>query len=477
MSQITDYQITSRVTANDALHDKVEVTLGDWLVNLNCPTEFVAEAFDQFTNHLSMPPESVRQAAERWAEHGIVFTRPSGRVSNYRRLRFRRQEHRRGQQEASIPSLLPSGFLETKLRRANTSLPSGLAGFIECKCFTKLNATAYMRQKRARRRANPQLAPCPDVFVQSLPSSVQGEHSLDGKANWLPRNNRGEVTWTNAQSLAAVCDFVESVQRRITHEIERTTTQTRGLYGQGATASFRESASAVEQVETYFEFFHHSPLLLVESIQEAANGYARRVEVAFFAVGTEGQSRRILMELYRGVYLRIYAKTNQRIRFEIQHNLSEANRPFDAAQSFTNRSQLEAILSDLRADAAELVNLFLVSLNPRPIHEGLQRAPLSLVLEVCRAAKNYADAKTILDALSVNARFDIAACPSLRPVLLRLKESGVLRNRQRTTIYTITREWASALRTLAEQTRLEAITLHPVTRRLRARRQATVAGE
>lgn len=475
MSQITDYQITSRVTADDALHDKVEITLGDWLVNLTSHSESGVEAFDHFTNHLSVPPESVRRSAERWAEHGIVFTRPSGRLSSYRRLRFRRQEQRIGEEAATIPPLLPSGFLETKLRRGSSSFSSGPVAFVECKCFAKLNATAYMRQSRTRRRADPQLAPCPDIFIRALPSSVRGEHSLDGKANWLPRNARGEVIWTTAQSIAAVCDFVESVQLRITHEIERTTTETRGLYSRGTPANLRESANAVEQVETYFEFFHRSPLQLVESIQEAANAYARRVEIAFFSIGTEGQSRRVLMELYKGVYLRIYAKTNQRIRFEIQHNLSETNRRFDVGQSFANRAQLEAILSTLRADAADLVNQFLASLNPLPIHEGLQRAPLSLVLEVCRAARNYEDAKTILDSLCVNSRFDLAACPSLRTALLRLKESGVVRARRHTTIYTVARAWTSALQTLAEQTRLEAITLHPVTRRIRARRRPLIA--
>lgn len=477
MSRITDYQTTSRVTADDALHDKVEVTLGDWFENLFCPSESIAEAFDSFTNHLAVPPESIRQSAERWAEHGIVFTRPSGRASNYRRLRFRRQEQRTGQGETTIPPMLPNGFLETKLRRFGDSTHSAPVAFIECKCNAKLNATTYMRQKRTRRRAASHLAPRPDIFAQSLPSSFQGEYSFDGKANWLPRNARGEVAWTTAQSLAAVCDFVEGVQARIAHEITRATGEVRSNYARSMAEVVRESANVVEQVETYFEFFHRSPLQLVESIQEAANAYARRAEVAFFDIGTEGQSRRILMELFKGVYLRIYAKTNQRIRFEIQHNLSEANRPFDASQSFGNRAELGAILSTLRTDAAELVNRFLATLNPTPVHESQQHAPLSLVLEVCRAARNYEDAKMLLDALCVNTRIDSAACPSLRPALLRLKESGVIRARRYTTIYTATREWQTALQTLAEQTRLAAITLHPVMRRLQARARPPIAGE
>lgn len=334
-----------------------------------------------------------------------------------------------------------------------------------------------MRQKRRRQPAASHLRPRPDIFAQSLPSSLQDEHSLDGKDNWLPRNTRGEVAWTTEQSLAAVCDFVEGVQERISHEVTRTISEVRGTYAHTMAEGFRETANVVEQIETYFEFFHRSPLQFVESIQRAANAYARRVEVAFFDIGVEGQSRRILMELFRGVYLRIYAKTNQRIRFEIQHNLSESNRPFDAPQSFANRAQLERILATLRADAAELVNRFLASLNPTPVHESQQHAPLSLVLEVCRAARNYKDAKDLLDALCVNTRIDLTDSPSLRGAVLRLRESGFLSARPRTTIYTVTREWQSALQTLAEQTRLAAITLHPVTRRLRARARPPIAGE
>ena len=166
------------------------------------------------------------------------------------------------------------------------------------------------------------------------------------------------------------------------------------------------------------------------------------------------QSLSLFIELRKGVALRIYAKTNQRIRFEIQHSLDKATRPLQGEQRFDSIETLLEQLRILREDAADLVNDFLQDLGTPEAHPSTSRAPLMLITEVCNAAQSYAKAASILEALSVTGRLVLTDKSPLRQAIMRLIERRVLVNRSRSSTYKLAPTWREAGRILSQEGRL-----------------------
>lgn len=330
-----------------------------------------------------------------------------------------------------------------------------------------LNALLYMRQSRQPQPTQTaHLRPFADIFQQTLPVEVNGEWSLDGKNNWLPADSRGKVTWKDSKAFKTPIELVERLRYRIDYEIQRAIKMAQ-ISNPTAFPSFEsEIMCRLQQVETCFEFFHDEPLRLVEAVAGVASSYANRVRVRRYDLNTEDQSLSITMELRAGLRFRVYAKTNRRVRFEIQHNLEEANIPFRGPQSFANSLQFDRILARLRDHATTEVNRFLEFLNRQPLHPAQQHSPLMLVLRICEAADSYSLALALLEQLCVSRRVVLSESNPLCPIIRRLADhhlrEPVLENRPRTAIYRLTRPWHHARRILAKDGQLARLAIPPI---------------
>ena len=474
-TKIKPYQPDFRVKAEDALHDKIQLTLGEWKVKGEFPLDEWEElspantALLDFTNYLGAPPAAQRNGTE--AElFGLVFNRPSGNKLNKRFLDVRKSEATIGQPSRTNPPPMFGGFMEIAARRG---AEGGESFELTAEAHLKLNATRYERQQRQKPKpARQGLKPYGELFIRDMPQVEQGEWSLDGKDNFLPKNADGEVTWKPADTLPKLARFVDEVWKRITHEFKRTKAvhdvARSGLYE--LVEQSREGT--LRQVETYFEVFHAEPLRFVESIEPRARTFASSVSATRYQLANDEQSLSLFIERRKGVGLRIYAKTNQRVRFEIQHSLDKANRPLQGAQSFDSIESLLELLRTLREDAADLVNDFLEELSTPEPHVSTARAPLMLVTEVCNAAQSYDRAASLLEALCVTGRLVLSEKSPLCQAIRRLAERRVLMNRPRSSTYRLAPAWKEAGSILAQEGRLPLLIDTPALTRARRARQA-----
>lgn len=464
MSRIKQYTPTVRVNAEDALHDRILLTIGTWYLG-----EDIGDSEDpngtnllrHLTNHLSPAIVELRNDVVS-EDHGVIFNRVGRAERGSQRLEFRQELGTLRAGHPAFPATLATGRLDIQGNRQNNYLR------LHCDARLSLNATLYMRQRRLRRVAPRHLQPFADIFRQELPDQVNDEWSLDGRQNWLPTDARKRVVWKSTESVKAATDVVERFRLRIGYELQRARTRVQIANPYGFPEFTAEIECALQQVETYYEFFHEEPLRFVEAIASVAQSYANRVTVRRYDLESENQSISIRMELRAGILLRIYAKTNRRVRFEILHNLQESNIPLRGQQSFTDSSQFGHILELLREHAANEVNAFLDFLNEQPIHPAHQFSPFMLVMRVCDAADNSALAYALLEQLCVHRRVVLSETNPLCSLIRRLADRHlrvpVLVNRSRTPVYRLTRSWHHAIRVLSRDGQLSRLAASPVRR-------------
>lgn len=418
----------------------------------------------QLTHHLSAPRVELRNDPASHL-HGVIFRRASRVVRGSQRLIFRESAEQLRPGLPAFPPILATGHLNIQSDHFQRRIQ------INCNADFSSNATRYMRQQGQRQRPAPRhLQPFADVFRLDFPVEVNGEWSLDGEDNWLPTSANGRVMWTQEKAIGAVTELADKLKQRITSEL-RSAARNAQIADPTAFPSSGLSADAVgqlRQLETYFEFFHEEPVRFVESVESVARSYANRVYVRRYDVETADQSLSIRLELRAGIQLRVYAKTNRRVRFELQHNLPEMNGPLRGLQPFTSRAEQRHVLTMLRDHATVEVNQFLEFLNEQPIHPAQQHSPLMLVIRICESADDSALARGLLEQLCVNRRVVLSETSPLRHVIRRLADhhlrEPVLVNRRRTPVYRLTRSWRHAISVLAREGHLTRLAELPVRR-------------
>lgn len=408
MGSIAAYSHGITVTAENALHDRITARLRGWTALREIVGETPLATVQTFSPLLSVPAMSVRQARTAGA-FGIVFGRPEGRASD--RVSFRSRAIELPGFRHPIPAMLPQVKLHLRGIREGEGVNA-----VSGEATATLNATRYMRQRGFRRRLD--LGPNQDIFRHSehFRPPTNGEHSLDGNDNWLPADEAGAVEWGEDQARSAPVRFLSSIHARIASEFHRAASLSPDMAATQAVLS-----GSLQQVETYWEFWHDEPLRFVQSLQRQALQFSGQVRSQIFETATDGLSLSLSLSMTAGTRLKIYAKTNRRVRFEIEHSLERSQR------GFSSITEISALLSAARADAAEAVNSFLDFVRPqRPVHLSQCRSPLALVCEIVQAVHgNYGHAQALLEALSIHGRLTKVRNSRLRPAIQRLVDNRI----------------------------------------------------
>lgn len=454
------FTTAERVSASEAIHDRIELKFIDCFVCDPDAGNHPTSSLEVFLNYLASPPALIRDELRRHRNarqsetrhpttgagaHGMIFTRAGGTRADFRKLDVRKSPSLLRDNAGEIPRPLFAG----RLRANVTSLQSLIS--IRLTADLKLNPTHYVRHSLPRGRRRQVLAPFADVFEREESPDTGTEQSLDGRDNWIPLTEANAYPRTASEIAALRQQYFLSVHSRYAYEIETAASRCR-FEVQPIPLAYRGQLGVCE---SYWEFLHDEPIRLVEAMESTVARFCRTVAAHRYIRENEENALMLRCTVRAGVILRIYAKTNRRIRIEIEHDLSSCNIPVEGEITFQNLAGLEAGLGDLRRDAATIVNQFLEMFGQESGPLASQHSPMDLIWGVIRAT-NYDSfmAQRILKILCPTGRIVARETDDFRPAVKQLKSWGILTNRRGTNVYAPAPPYRYAARFLRENGRL-----------------------
>lgn len=211
----------------------------------------------------------------------------------------------------------------------------------------------------------------------------------------------------------------------------------------------------VQSVETYWEFCATDALSLVRQIARHLPSYSGEARVrAYFSEEWIGNSLSVRVGLPRGLFLKVYAKTLTRIRFEIEHPLTSSSVRMNEGHTGYGFHEVWRILSECANQAASEVNRVLRFLSDYLPAETGESAYL-LLHRITATIGDPQLAETIVGIL-VN-RDGVALRPDdpLRRVVTRLVNAGILRRtREYGQTFRVRPEYVFAIAQLRGQARM-----------------------
>jgi hypothetical protein len=291
-----------------------------------------------------------------------------------------------------------------------------------------------------------------------IPAPYANEFALDGNDNWLPQGPRlilAEQSWRDRLLAACYYGFLYGVFIPAMNEAAEDRPE--------ILAGFAPNVS-LKTCETYFEFASDDPVALVKSLEETliefgrGTALIRQYPFTHYETGRECHSPSVRVTAGPGRDIRVYAKTNRRIRLEVKHNMVCPN-PFilrgaDGSTGHT-RDSLEGfyeMIALLSADAAALINELLAFIESR---QAIIPSPITaqqLVERVLRAVPDLNHAWPILELLARDNRILGRTLPSsFDAPIAALCENGILEPARRRGIercFVPTATFRAALRNL-----------------------------
>ena len=302
-----------------------------------------------------------------------------------------------------------------------------------------LTARVTMSPLRIFRHQEPQTQE-PVVFGRATPLPDDGEYSLDGQDNYAPRdvwlNSERELDW-----IPEVAGYISAISDNLSEVICRVGRSRRAAARYSdltQNVAFRSRHYIqLREVESVLEIFDDDPTLLVRRLEPVlaslggtlfANEYpitgGPAVEDAL-----RGNSRSLLVQISNTKKLRVYAKTNRRVRFEVVHKIDSSQSrdllgggvTYESEEGRDLQVQLEDWLERIRNDAGRYLALVMDRLVQRPMQEARLGTPLySFLSRLNELAGNEEDAEQLLSLVINNYRLDAATLPRhLRDALNR----------------------------------------------------------
>jgi hypothetical protein len=288
--------------------------------------------------------------------------------------------------------------------------------------------------------------PSATFFQRELPP--EDEFALDDQDNWIPdspqfHNLSSPAFWPRIlrDHLAGVFNLIDSA-----------TTDAASLCYLRSDPHPTERPFNVRYIESYFEFADPNAVHTVANLEELLRGYSEMGMTAkdFRIAGPHkwnGQSRCVTIKIRTGVLLKVYAKTNKRVRFEVMYDLagkalipklrSEISRE-RVRHTARDLDGVYCILERARTDAAQVVNDILAHMKGRSAVPATPKTAVDFLFDVAYEIGNSDDARLIIWLLI--ERGSITSNARLKPLLRKLRRARILRvqprNRKREYIET-----------------------------------------
>lgn len=402
MSLLPLFSFDHNVTADDGREDKIEATFGTWTF-YSIPDEL-----DELREYMSVLP------ARQWRNlvgyvrdrYGYLFNRPNDPQGRRNPLHIRNRPYPVARLPEHIGRPLFGGDWMLRYSQSNTGERRDFHTVLRL----SLNPQRFLRNQ-------PVPSPIGSLHTWEQPRITElenrpdcaGEFSLDGADNWLPNTSTFRAFATPARWRVHLRRYFQAVRDAFTAELER-------VMGERQMPALQEQEDcSIRTVETAFDFATNSPLELVNSLVPLLSGYrADNVEVNEYRVPqlqTERvqNSLSVRVRIRDNTWLRVYAKTNRRVRFEIIHDeinirevLGEAPVPTSQSGPRPRRSlaQLLQCLSILRERAAAEMNAFLQYCRHRSHIEPSHISPMLFLVEVANVLRDGLLAQIVVSILT-----------------------------------------------------------------------------
>jgi hypothetical protein len=302
-----------RFKPEQCLEDKIELSLGRWSVE----AEDLA-TLNAFKEFLAGPPDD----GNEWSvfmdggPYGWMFKRPGGGRGHNRdrnKLSFRLQALKTPERTLNAP--LCSGYANLEFKRRAFGRP----GF-NIKLMLSLNLLRFLRhQPKDETAPMKNVATRPDRLRRREKRPAFGdEFSYDGADNWLPETPEWRSFAKHDRCWRLLRRYCDGIAEEFERHLENATGHA------GATLGEREEYFTIKSTETVWETTSSAPIpdalqigdVLFRNSRPWADAAFRTFKNSPGAI-REANSVRVAIPLSGGAILRVYAKTNRRIRFEV----------------------------------------------------------------------------------------------------------------------------------------------------------------
>jgi len=320
------FSLDTKFLPEDAGEDKIDLDLGKWRVFGLTPGDGVV---DEFKSYLSSPPEDEEDFA--WESnavpgasplYGAFLCRLTGKED--RKFWLRKQAVIHPTDSRRIEPPLCSGYCRFRL---DSQLPITGDFIHSAKLYLSLNLQRFIRHQPPQ--DNPKKPYTPRLQRRKDKRWLHGdEQSFDGQDNWLPNTPE----WRNYAAKDHLPKYLELIGDQMGKELSRACDIIeKGVLQIDPETDWkhmgwdREDSYSLGEVETLWEFPADNPITTVWELGtklmhlSKTEGTATMHKMQFKETGRFYNSPCFSIPIAENVRLKLYAKTNKRIRFEIVH--------------------------------------------------------------------------------------------------------------------------------------------------------------
>lgn len=258
---------------------------------------------------------------------------------------------------------------------------------------------------------------------------LAGERELVESDNTLIGGRRYMGQFTPAYMDTHLSRYLDGFMRHLNGAIEYATENS------GMTLVSAEPTITLKDIETFFEWRDPNPLARMMEIERTLRTLTSQTTITFENIeqvvgrnpvmGDHERSPCIKLFLRAGVRLKVYAKTTDRIRFEVVHNVKKSS-AFRSGQC----NSIEEVLGCLhiaKIDATEKVrDLFQLAqtVQPEPMVHALMQEFIWAVIDVLGDTE---EARTLTEQIAITGRIVRPKGSSFFTAIKDLKTAGILR--------------------------------------------------
>ena len=433
---IPPFSYDTSIIAASGRHDRLQLH-----IPLGCLMG-TTEQIDQVRSLLCPTDEMLAGSTRTW---GYVFTRPN-QHNTHRFPLFVRSRAIQSDNEI-IPSPLFAGQLKFGgYYKQNRRLPTRATLVFSLNC----NPTRFARFKMPQCQNDTAFEP-----LGTLAPESPEEFSLDQNDNWILREQ--DAACNQGRWLDYVGRYLNGILELVKDELQEAS--------QRAPVEFQSQRGQItlSKVESYWEYQSEKPIALVHELSRLLRDFSAEETTSHFTlparwrqqVGHCCNAPFFTVKARAGVTLKLYAKTNQRVRFEVEHDLKQNDRVLGGSHSAQNVTAAVRLFRLLRTDAASILNRAFDHLRSRervavsPINATLLAVRIGRIVSRGQGEKMDSIAALIVELLA--SRGAISPDKQAKPLvqaLRRLSADRILEFNRATGLYEPCHDYRFAVREL-----------------------------
>jgi len=408
LKHLKKFSLKTVFDAADGIEDKIDLAVGSWRIIAT------KAAFFRFRHYLGAPPKGFHKLLkkdpanlgwETFPRHGRIFNRPQIKGKNAFRLTIRKTPLLRGTKIALLPPLCGG-----HLRFQQSSLADGT----ECRIailHLSLNLLRYLRhQPKQLEPSDAEVMHSKTRFFRRAEDRhyFEGEWTCDVEDNWIPDTKNWRRFTTRKKADAHILEYVHTIRQRVESEIRRAVECVRT---EGVEIQCERMAKTVSlsKVECAWEFKADDPNATACAIGGGGIQISRDNGEAnlYHYLGKTGRLQNSMCfqaPLRSGQVLKVYGKTNKRVRLEIVQEdisnrlaallrLQRIKMPKDLHShlDYSKAEHLLTVLRVLRQSSAECLNAFVADLRRREFEQPA--SAIELLSRIATAIPQHYSAK------------------------------------------------------------------------------------